>query len=68
MCLMLIASTAQGISGRIIDEQTQPMPLANVVLVNRTESALIVGAVTKDDGTSSISTSAQSHNTRFVRL
>ena len=59
MCLVAIASTAQGISGRVIDEQSQPMPFANVVLVSRADSAFIAGAVTKDDGTFSISTDKQ---------
>ena len=59
---MLSATTfaiAQNITGRIIDEQSQPMPFANVVLVNRADSAFVVGAVTKDDGTFSISTDKQ---------
>ena len=59
MCLVAIASTAQSISGRVIDEQSQPMPFANVVLVNRADSAFIAGAITKDDGTFSISTDKQ---------
>ena len=56
MCLMAIASTAQDISGRVIDEQAQPMPFANVVFLNRSDSAFIAGAVTKDDGTFTIET------------
>ena len=59
MCLVAMASTAQGISGRVIDEQSQPMPFANVVLLNRTDSVFIVGAVTKDDGTFTIETENQ---------
>ena len=59
MCLVAIASTAQGICGRVIDEQAQPMPFANVVLVSRADSAFIAGVVTKDDGTFSISTDKQ---------
>ena len=59
ICLVAIASTAQGISGRVIDEQAQPMPFANVVLVNRADSAFIAGAMTKDDGTFSISIDKQ---------
>ena len=59
MCLMAIASTAQSISGRVIDEQAQPMPFVNVVLVNRADSAFVAGAVTKDDGTFSINTDKQ---------
>ena len=56
MYLVAIASNAQGISGRVIDEQSQPMPFVNVVLVNRADSAFFAGAVTKDDGTFSIVT------------
>ena len=59
MCLVAMASTAQGISGRVIDEQSRPMPFANVVLLNRTDSVFIVGAVTKDDGTFTIETENQ---------
>ena len=59
MCLMVIASTAQNISGRVIDEQAKPMPFANVVLVSRADSAFIAGTMTKDDGTFSISTDIQ---------
>ena len=59
MCLVAIASTAQDISGRVIDEQAQSMPFANVVLVNCADSAFIAGAVTKDDGTFSINTDKQ---------
>lgn len=59
---MLPATTfaiAQNITGRIIDEQSQPMPFANVVLVNRVDSTFIAGAVTKDDGTFTIETEKQ---------
>ncbi len=59
MCLVVIASTAQNISGRGIDEQAKPMPFANVVLVSRSDSAYIAGAVTKDDGSFSIATDNQ---------
>ena len=59
MCLVTIASTAQSISGRVIDEQSQPMAFANVVLLNRADSVFIVGAVTKDDGTFTIETEKQ---------
>ena len=59
ICLVAVTSTAQSISGCVIDEQAQPMPFANVVLVNRADSAFIVGTVTKDDGTFSISTDIQ---------
>ena len=58
--IVSIAAEAQGnITGRVIDEQSQPMAFANVVLINCTDSAFIAGAVTKDDGTFSINTDKQ---------
>ena len=59
MCLVEIATEAQSISGRVIDELFQPMESVNVVLLNRTDSAFVAGAVTKDDGTFSIATDKQ---------
>lgn len=51
-----VALTAycQTFTGRVIDEQAQPMEYANVVLLNRADSAFIQGTVTKADGTFSI--------------
>lgn len=59
---MLLAFTTTGvaaqgnITGRVIDEQSQPIPFVNVVLLNRADSAFIMGTVTKDDGTFTIET------------
>lgn len=49
--LYSIASFSQSITGRVIDEQSQPMPFANVMLLNSADSSFIKGAITKDDGT-----------------
>ena len=59
LALVTMAGQAQEITGRVIDEQSQPMPFANVVLLNRADSAFVAGTVTKDDGTFSISTDKQ---------
>lgn len=59
MCLMVMGSRAQSISGRVIDELFQPMATANVILLNRADSAFIAGAATKDDGTFSIDADAK---------
>ena len=48
---VFIASIAQSINGRVIDEQAQPMAFANVVLLNRSDSTFITGEVTKGDAT-----------------
>lgn len=56
MCLVAMAAKAQSVSGRILDEQSQPMTFTNVVLLNRADSAFIAGSVTGDDGTFTIVT------------
>ena len=75
VCLVAMATKAQGINGRIIDEQAQPMAFTNVVLLNRADSAFIVGTVTKDDGTFALLTdrndgllkvSSVGYQTRFL--
>ena len=59
LAIVAMAGQGQEITGRVTDEQTRPMPFANVMLVNRADSAFIAGAVTKDDGTFSINTDKQ---------
>lgn len=60
LCLFtVVLAKAQTISGRIVDEQAQPMAFANVVLLSRSDSAFVQGVVTKDDGTFSIQTDRQ---------
>jgi uncharacterized protein (DUF697 family) len=45
--LFTLVANAQKFFGRIIDEQSQPMPFANVVLLNPADSTFIVGTVSK---------------------
>ena len=59
LTLVAMAGQAQEITGRVIDEQSLPIAFVNVVLLNRTDSVFIVGAVTKDDGTFTIETDKQ---------
>ena len=56
MCLMVIALQAQNINGRIIDENAQPLPFANVMLLSLPDSTFIQGAVSDAAGSFSIQT------------
>ena len=56
MCLMVIALQAQNINGRIIDENAQPLPFANVVLLSLPDSTFVQGAVSDAEGLFSIKT------------
>ena len=44
----MLAEAQGNITGRVIDEQSQPTSFVNVVLLNRADSAFIMGTVTKE--------------------
>lgn len=56
-CIPIYAQNT--LSGRVIDELSLPMAFANVVLINRADSAFVTGAVTKEDGVFTIETDQQ---------
>ena len=41
---------AQNISGKIVDAKGEPLTFANVVLLNRQDSAFVKGTVSGEDG------------------
>lgn len=41
---------AQDIKGKIVDEKGEPLAFANVVLLNRQDSAFVKGVVSGEDG------------------
>lgn len=48
---------AQNISGKIVDAKGEPLAFANVVLLNRQDSAFVKGAVSGENGCFSIDSS-----------
>ena len=50
-CLLPIRMLAQTLSGKLVDEQNQPLPYANVVLLSLPDSVYVTGAVSREDGT-----------------
>ena len=46
----------QDVGGKVIDENGQPLPFVNVVLLSLPDSAFIQGAVTDDNGVFNIAT------------
>jgi hypothetical protein len=52
ICILFFSyvSIAQNITGRVVDENNEPMEWVNVVLLERTDSAYIGGVVTQKDG------------------
>lgn len=56
VCLTALAAQAQNISGRVIDENAQPLPFVNVILLSLPDSTFVQGAVSDADGLFSIKT------------
>ena len=48
---------AQNITGKVVDVKGEPLAFANVVLLNRQDSAFVKGAVSVNDGRFSIESS-----------
>ena len=48
--ILPISSFAQTVSGKLIDENSQPLPYANVVLLSLPDSAFVNGTVSGEDG------------------
>lgn len=66
LCLSAITSTmAQNIMGKVVDAKGEPLAFANVVLLNRQDSAFVKGAVSGEDGRFSIDSSC---NGGFIKV
>ena len=50
---------AETIKGRIVDEQNQPMPYVNVVLLSQPDSTFVTGSISREDGSFMLNTTAQ---------
>ena len=58
LCLSTMTQMmAQNITGKVMNTKGEPLAFANVVLLNRTDSAFVKGAVSGDDGNFVIDTS-----------
>lgn len=51
--------SAETIKGRIVDEQNQPMPYVNVVLLSQPDSTFVAGSISREDGSFMLNTTAQ---------
>ena len=48
--LAVLTATAATFTGKVVDELGEPVPFANVVLLNASDSAFVTGTMTDDDG------------------
>ena len=65
-CLLAtLATQAQTLTGKLLDENNQPLPYANIVLLSLPDSAFVAGCVSADDGTFSLNASC---DRRVIRI
>ena len=53
LCICLLATfalQAQTFTGKVVDEKSQPLPYANVVLLSLPDSAFVTGTVSDESG------------------
>ncbi len=48
--LVVMTAAAETFTGRVVDETQAPVPFANVVLLNASDSAFVAGTMTDDNG------------------
>ena len=68
VCPALVATfavRAQSLTGKLIDENHQPLPYANIVLLSLPDSAFVAGVVSGDDGTFVLNAACQN---RLIRI
>ena len=65
--LLALTVNAQNFTGRIIDEQAQPMSFTTISLLNSVDSTIIAGTVSNDDGTFSIQ-NTNNHTDGLLRI
>ena len=68
LCLALLATfavRAQSLTGKLIDENHQPLPYANIVLLSLPDSAFVAGVVSGDDGMFTLNAACRN---RLIRI
>ena len=68
LCLSLLATfavRAQSLTGKLIEENHQPLPYANIVLLSLPDSAFVAGVVSGDDGTFTLNAACRN---RLIRI
>ena len=57
--ILPVSLSAQTVSGKLIDENSQPLPYANVVLLSLPDSAFVSGTISGEDGSFTLEATSQ---------
>ena len=64
----LISLDAQNITGKIVDEQGEPMGFANIVALTLPDSAFVSGTISLEDGTFAFDVEEKAQLLRFTSI
>lgn len=70
LCSLVCACglSAQTITGKLTDEQNQPLPYANVVILSLPDSAFVNGTVSAEDGSFSLNATVSDQIIRITSV
>ena len=57
--ILPVSLSAQTVSGKLIDENSQPLPYANVVLLSLPDSAFVNGTISGEDGSFTLESTSE---------
>lgn len=60
--------TAQNISGKLVDENNQPLPYANVVLLSLPDSTFISGTISNENGSFTLQATSEKQIVRISSI
>ena len=61
-----IGISAQTVSGKLIDENSQPLPYANVVLLSLPDSTFVTGTISGEDGSFTLEATSENQIVRDI--
>ena len=63
-----ISISAQTVSGKLIDENSQPLPYANVVLLSLPDSTFVTGTISGEDGSFTLEATSENQIVRISSI
>ena len=66
--ILPVSLSAQTVSGKLIDENSQPLPYANVVLLSLPDSAFVSGTISGEDGTFTLEATSENQIVRISSI
>ena len=63
-----IGISAQTVSGKLIDENSQPLPYANVVLLSLPDSTFVTGTISGEDGSFTLEATSENQIVRISSI